>query len=67
MYDRQHWQKVLWCDFDGFRYIGDESSRWNQRCMQARWHSNTQVSNGIEKEFVENVVKSESYLEGEAM
>jgi hypothetical protein len=30
-------------------------------------HISTQVSNGTEKECVESVVKSESYLEGEAM
>jgi len=29
-------------------------------------HSNAKVSNGTEKECVENVVKSESYLDGEA-
>ena len=29
-------------------------------------HSDAQVSNGTEKECIESVVKSESYLEGEA-
>jgi hypothetical protein len=59
MDERQQWQNVLW-------YGGDESSRWKERCLQARYHSNAQVSNGIEKECVESVVKSESYHEGEA-
>ena len=32
----QRWRKVLWCDSDGFRYSGDESSWWNERCLHAR-------------------------------
>jgi len=57
---------MLWCDGNDFRYGGDEFSRWNERCMQARLHSDAQVSNWTEKDCVESVVESESYLEGEA-
>jgi len=60
MDERQRWRKVL-------RYDGDESSRWDERCLQACYHSNAQVSNGNEKDSVESIVKSESYLEGEAI
>jgi len=54
------------CDGNNFRYSDDESSWWNERCLQARLHSDAQVSNWTEKDCVESVVESESYLEGEA-
>lgn len=62
----QQWRKVLRCDSDGFQYGGDESSFWKRRCLQASYHSNSQVNNETEKKCVESVVKSESYLESEA-
>ena len=43
--ERQRWRNLLRCG-------GDESSRWNKRCLQARSHSNVQVSNETEKECV---------------
>ena len=46
----QRCRKVLW-------YGGGESSRWDERCMPARWLSNTQVSIGNEKDCVKNVRK----------
>jgi len=47
---RQRCRKVL-------RYGGGESSRWDERCMHARWLSDAQVSIGNEKEFVKSVRK----------
>lgn len=42
---------------------GDGSSWWDERCLQACKHSNAQVNNETEKEYVESIVKSESNLE----
>ena len=62
----QRGQLMLRCDSDDFQYDDDESSRWNERCLQAHLHSDAQVSNETEKECAVSVVKNESYLEGEA-
>ena len=58
---------MLRCDSNGFQNGDDKSSWWDERCLQERQHSDAQVSNGTEKEYVESVVKSESYLEDEEL
>lgn len=39
---------------------------WGLHTHQASYHTNAQASNETEKNCVESVVKSESYLESEA-
>jgi len=35
--DGWHQRRImLWCDGNGFRHDGVKSSRWNERCLQAR-------------------------------
>ena len=38
-------------------YSGDESSRWDERCLQTRYHSNAQVSMENEMECLKSVGK----------
>ena len=64
-FEWQRRQRMLQCDGNDFRYIDDESSRWNKRCLQARQNSDSQVTNETEKECVRSVVKSYMYLESE--
>jgi len=34
--ESQRWQRMIRWIGNDFRYDGDESSRWNERCPQAR-------------------------------
>jgi len=51
---------------NSFRYGGDESSWWKERCLETHMQSNAQVSNGTERESGRSAVKSDVYLESEA-